>query len=69
MLAVRAGVNAAQFAYTPPNSSGKVLLLVGFDAGKVLATFAMLGLLSLTAAISPSRRAARRPVTESLAHV
>ena len=68
-LAVRAGVNAAAFSYTPPNGTGKVLLLVGLDGGRMLFTLVLLGLLALAAAVVPARRAARRPVTESLAHV
>lgn len=68
-FAVRAGVNAADISYVPPNGTGRVPLLVGIDAGKMLFTFAVLGLLGLTAAIFPARRAARQPVTESLAHV
>ena len=68
-LLARLAVNAAGFTYTPPNGSGRVLLLVGLDGGKLLFTFLALGLLGLVAALFPARRAARRPVTESLAHV
>jgi len=68
-LLVRWGVNAAGIAYTPPNGSGRVALRVGLDAGRMLFTFAVLGLLALGSAVFPARRAARRPVTESLAHV
>jgi len=66
---VRAGVNAADISYVPPNGTGRVPLLVGIDAGKMIFTFVVLGVLGLTAAIFPARRAARQPVTESLAHV
>jgi ABC-type lipoprotein release transport system permease subunit len=62
-------VNAAGLSYTPPNGTGKVLLLVGLDAGKMVFTTLVLGLLGLVAAVFPARRAARQPVTESLAHV
>lgn len=68
-LLVRAGVNAAGISYTPPNGSGRVALLVGLDAGRMLFTFTVLGLLGIGSALFPARRAARRPVTESLAHV
>jgi putative ABC transport system permease protein len=68
-LLARLGVNALHFSYTPPNGSGKVMLLVGLDAGKMLFTGFALGLLGLVAAIFPARRAARQPVTESLAHI
>jgi len=68
-LLVRVGVNAADITYTPPNGTGKVPLLVGLDAGKMVFTFAVLSLLGFTAAVFPARRAARQPVTESLAHV
>jgi len=68
-LLARAGVNAAGLSYTPPNSTSRVLLLVGLDGGKLIFTAAVLGLLGLAAAIFPARRAARQPVTESLAHV
>lgn len=68
-LLARLGVNAAGFSYTPPNGTGRVLLRVGLDAGKMLFTTLVLGLLGLAAALFPARRAARRPVTESLAHV
>jgi putative ABC transport system permease protein len=68
-LLVRLGVNAAHISYTPPNGTGRVPLLVGLDAGKMIFTFIVLGALGLVAALFPARRAARRPVTESLAHV
>jgi putative ABC transport system permease protein len=68
-LLTRLAVNAAGFTYTPPNGSGRVLLLVGLDGGRMLFACAALGLLGLMAALLPARRAARRPVTESLAHV
>ena len=68
-LLVRVGVNGADISYTPPNGTGKVPLLVGLDAGKMVFTFVVLSLLGLIAAIFPARRAARQPVTESLAHV
>jgi len=68
-LLVRTGVNAAGISYTPPNGSGRVALRVGLDAGRMLFTFIVLGALGLGAALFPARRAARRPVTESLAHV
>lgn len=66
---VRAGVNAADISYVPPNGTSRVPLMVGFDANKMIFTFAVLGVLGLTAAIFPARRAAHQPVTESLAHV
>jgi putative ABC transport system permease protein len=68
-LLARQVVNAAGFSYTPPNGTGKVLLLVGLDSGKMVFTTLVLGLLGLVAAVFPARRAARQPVTESLAHV
>lgn len=69
MLLVRAGVNAAEISYQPPNGTGKVLLLVGFDGMRVAAAAVMLTLLGLLAAVLPARRAARLPVTEALGHV
>ena len=68
-LLVRAGVNAADITYTPPNGSGKVALLVGFDAARVMVTAVLLALLGLAAAYFPARRAARQPVIDALAHV
>ncbi len=68
-LLVRAGVNAAGLSYIPPNATDRVLLLVGLDGARMLSTSGLLGLLGLVAAFFPARRAARRPVTESLAHV
>ncbi|MGE5386047.1 MAG: ABC transporter permease [Betaproteobacteria bacterium] len=68
-LLVRAGVNAGDITYTPPNGTGKVQLLVGFDARKMALTFVLLSALALVAAFLPARRAARQPVIESLAHV
>ena len=68
-LLVRAGVNAAALSYTPPNGTGRVLLRVGLDPGKLLFTTGVLSLLGLLAALFPARRAARQPVTDSLAHV
>ena len=68
-LLVRAGVNAADITYTPPNSTGKVALLVGFDLARVGITGALLALLGLAAAVLPARRAARQPLIDALAHV
>jgi putative ABC transport system permease protein len=68
-VVVRAGVNAAEFSYVPPNGTARMLLVVGLDAGKMLFAAVLLGGLGLAAAIFPARRAARQPVIDSLAHV
>lgn len=68
-LMLRLGINSANISYTPPNSIDKVPLQIGIDVPKMLFAFGMLTLLGLIAAVFPARRAARQPVTESLAHV
>lgn len=66
---VRLGVNAADITYQPPNSTGTVPLLIGFDAAKVTITALLLGVLGVAAAILPARRAAHQPIIDSLGHV
>ena len=66
---VRFGVNVADISYQPPNSTGKVPLLIGFDLTKAIISAAVLSLLSITAAILPARRAAGRPIIDALGHV
>ncbi len=68
-LLVRAGVNAADITYVPPNGTGRIPLLVGIDAGKMIFTFVLLAVLGLVASLFPARRAARQAITVSLAHV
>jgi putative ABC transport system permease protein len=66
---IRFGVNAADITYQPPNSTGTIPLLIGFDLTKAIISAAVLSLLSITAAILPARRAAGRPIIDALGHV
>lgn len=69
ILLVRSGVNAADITYQPPNSTGRVPLLIGFDLSKVIVSALMLSVLAISAAIFPARRAAHRPIIDALGHV
>lgn len=42
-LGVRWGINVANISYTPPNSASAVPLLVDMDAGRIVFTFIMMG--------------------------
>lgn len=66
---VQLGVNSADITYQPPNSTGRVPLLIGFELGKVIASALMLSLLAIIAAILPARRAAHTPIIDALGHV
>jgi len=68
-LAVRYGVNAADIAYTPPNSSSPVPLLVSVDATRTAFTFALMVIVGTLAACLPALRAAKRPIIDALGHV
>jgi putative ABC transport system permease protein len=69
ILLVKQGVNVADITYQPPNSTGRVPLLIGFDLAKVIASALMLSLLAICAAIVPARRAAHSPIIDALCHV
>ena len=68
-LGVRWGINAAQISYTPPNSASPVPLLVDMDAGRVIFTFVMMGMVGTLAAYMPARRAAKKDIIDALGHV
>jgi putative ABC transport system permease protein len=67
-LAVRYGVHALEISYQPPNSTGRVPLLIGLDMGRSAIAAFMLSLLGVLAAYVPAWRAARNPIIDSLAH-
>ena len=69
ILLVQQGINAADITYQPPNSTGRVPLLIGFDLAKVITSALMLSLLAITTAILPARRAAHTPIIDALGHV
>lgn len=69
ILLIRSGVNAADITYQPPNSTGRVPLLIGFDLIKVIISALMLSVLAISAAILPAKRAANRPIIDALGHV
>lgn len=62
-------VNAAEFTYTPPNSSSPVRLLVDFKPTLILGSLAALSAFAIASSILPARRAARSGITDSLRHV
>lgn len=63
------GINSSEIVYRPPNSTDEVPLLIGFDTAKVLVTGILLSMLGVLAAYIPARRAAARPMIDSLGHV
>lgn len=68
-IALSQGINAAQFAYKPPNATESVFLFIDFDGLKALAAAVVLCLLGTVASLVPARRAARKPIVESLIHI
>lgn len=68
-LAVRAGINAADISYIPPNSTSPVSLLVDFDTPRILVTALLMVAVGALAAWLPARRAARQPIIAALGHV
>lgn len=68
-LAVSWGINHAQIAYRPPNSTDEVPLVVGFDAMRVGLAGVALCVLCAVAAFVPARRASRQSIVEALIHV
>ncbi|MDD2721111.1 MAG: FtsX-like permease family protein [Gallionella sp.] len=68
-LAVRYGVNAAQFSYVPPNSDSPVLLLVDLDTHRIALTCLMMLTVGTIAAWLPARRAAKQKIIDALGHV
>lgn len=68
-LVVRWGVNAADISYIPPNSAGRVPLLIDFDLLRTLFTFLLMGMVGTLAAWMPARRAAQKDIIDALGHV
>jgi len=68
-LLVRWGINLANISYTPPNSASPVPLLVDMDYGRVLFTFALMGVVGTLAAYMPAKRAAKKDIIDALGHV
>ena len=68
-LLVRWGVNAADISYIPPNSAGRVPLLIDMDILRTLFTFILMGLVGTLAAYMPARRAAKKDIIDALGHV
>lgn len=68
-LAVRWGVNAADISYIPPNSAGRVPLLIDLDVVRTLFTFLLMGVVGTLAAYMPARRAAQKDIIDALGHV
>jgi putative ABC transport system permease protein len=68
-LVVRWGVNAADISYIPPNSAGRVPLLIDFDLLRTLFTFLLMGVVGTLAAWMPARRAAQKDIIDALGHV
>lgn len=68
-LGVRWGINVANISYTPPNSASAVPLLVDMDAGRIVFTFIMMGVVGTLAAYMPARRAAKKDIIDALGHV
>lgn len=68
-LGVRWGINVAGISYIPPNSPGRVPLLVDMDAGRTIFTFLLMGVVGTLAAYMPARRAAKKDIIDALGHV
>jgi putative ABC transport system permease protein len=68
-LLVRWGVNAAGISYIPPNSAGRVPLLIDMDIIRTLFTFLLMGAVGTLAAYMPARRAAKKDIIDALGHV
>lgn len=68
-LGVRWGINLAGISYVPPNSAGRVPLLVDLDTGRVAFTFLLMCVVGTMAAYLPARRAARKDIIDALGHV
>ena len=68
-LLVRWGVNAADISYVPPNSAGRVPLLIDMDIMRTLFTFLLMGVVGTLAAYMPARRAAKKDIIDALGHV
>lgn len=68
-LLVRWGVNAADISYVPPNSAGRVPLLIDLDIMRTLFTFLLMGVVGTLAAYMPARRAAKKDIIDALGHV
>jgi len=68
-LAVRWGINVADISYVPPNSVSPVPLLVDMDAGRVLFTFILMGVVGTLAAYMPAKRASKKDIIDALGHV
>jgi putative ABC transport system permease protein len=68
-LLVRWGVNAADISYIPPNSAGRVPLLIDMDIMRTLFTFLLMGVVGTLAAYMPARRAAKKDIIDALGHV
>jgi putative ABC transport system permease protein len=68
-LAARAGINAADITYVPPNSTDPVPLTVGFDVRRCLQITLLMCVLGVVATLFPARNAARQPIINALGHV
>ncbi len=68
-LGVRWGINVANISYVPPNSPGRVPLLVDMDTGRTIFTFLLMGVVGTLAAYMPARRAAKKDIIDALGHV
>ena len=68
-LGVRWGINAANISYVPPNSAGRVPLLIDMDVMRTLFTFVLMGVVGTLAAYMPARRAAKKDIIDALGHV
>ena len=68
-LLVRWGVNAADISYIPPNSAGRVPLLIDMDIMRTLFTLLLMGVVGTLAAYMPAKRAAKKDIIDALGHV
>lgn len=68
-LGVRWGINVAHISYTPPNSASPVPLLVDLDAGRMVFTFVLMGVVGTLAAYLPAKRAGKKDIIDALGHV
>lgn len=68
-LAIGSGLNAAEFTYTPPNSSSQVRLLIDFEPRIILAALVALCVFSIASSFVPARKSAHANITEALRYV
>jgi putative ABC transport system permease protein len=68
-IAIGSALNAAEFTYTPPNSSSQVRLLIDFEPRIIAVALVALCLFSIASSFVPARKSAHANITEALRYV